>query len=122
MDVVVEVGGWEHQCCGSAVERGQVVDLGCLRWTGEDGGIHFIESHHDLGTVEHVRGEVVDIHVVQDGGTTRPILRLPSGNALCGHDPADDGHLEDARTGEVVSTDSEDFLVTVRTPGPRVTG
>lgn len=37
MDVVVAVGGWEHQCCGPAIERDQLVDLGCLLTTGTGG-------------------------------------------------------------------------------------
>lgn len=28
---MVAVGGWEHACCGPAIERDQLVDLGCVR-------------------------------------------------------------------------------------------
>src|SRR3712207_7720612 len=31
VDVVVEVGGWEHACCGAAIERNQLVDFQCFR-------------------------------------------------------------------------------------------
>ncbi|GAB7192902.1 hypothetical protein NUM3379_36110 [Kineococcus sp. NUM-3379] len=57
---------------------------------------------------------MIDIQVVQGGGVTWPILRLPSGHALCGNDPEDGGHLEDLRTGAVIPSDGEDFLLTVR--------
>ena len=95
MDVVVEVGGWEHECCGSAIERNQVIELGCIRWTGPDGQVHLVESHHHLDPEERVQGWVTDIRVVQDGGAPQPILRVPSGQALRGFDDDDDGHLED---------------------------
>lgn len=34
MDVVVEVGGWVHACCGPAVERDQSVDVHPARRSG----------------------------------------------------------------------------------------
>ncbi|MEU2347193.1 hypothetical protein [Modestobacter sp. NPDC049651] len=126
MDVVVEVGGWEHQCCGEAVERGQLVDFRCIRSAGPDGRVRLSESHHgglDVPAGERVQGRVVDIAVVREGAAPVPVLRLPSGRALGGSDEHDDGHLEDPWTGEVVAPVSEDFLVTVRTArspsGPR---
>ncbi|WP_337062858.1 DUF6578 domain-containing protein [Kineococcus sp. G2] len=115
MDVVVEVGGWEHECCGSAVERDDVVTFDCVRHVEPDGRVRLVESHHDLGAGERVHGRVSDIHVVGDGGSIRPILRVPSGSALRGFDPEDDGHLQDPWTGEVITSDSAGFLVTVRT-------
>ncbi len=114
MDVVVEVGGWEHECCGPAIERNQVVVLHCIRWTGPDGQVRLIEHHHHIDPEERVQGWVTDIRVVQDGGATRPILRVPSGQALRGFDDDDDGHLEDPWTGDVVPRGSGDSLVTVR--------
>lgn len=76
--VKVEGGGGEHECRGEAIERGQLVDLDCLR----------------------------------SDQSAQPVLRVPSGLALCGDGPDDDGHLEDPWTGEVVP--DEDFLVAVR--------
>lgn len=117
VEVVVEVGGWEHACCGEAIERNQIVDMKCIRYTGSDGQMRLAESHHETGVRadERVRGRVTAIHVVDDGGARKPILRLPSGQALRGFDDDDDGHLEDPRTGDVISSDSEEFLVTVET-------
>lgn len=122
-DVVVEVGGWEHACCGPAIERNQVVDLQCIRHVGPDGEVHLVESHHGgLGVAadERVRGRVTDIHVVRPGDARQPVLRVPSGAALRGFDEHDDGHLEDPWTGEVLHAGAEaplggaEFLVTVR--------
>lgn len=48
MDVVVEAGGWEHACCGPAIERNQLVDLSCLRVLPPDGEVNLSETHHDL--------------------------------------------------------------------------
>jgi hypothetical protein len=118
MDVVVAVGGWEHECCGQAIERDQLVDLRCIRDTGPDGHVRLIESHHgglDAAADERVQGRVSDLHLVQQGGTKRAVLRVPSGLALRGLDDADDGHLEDPWTGEVVPAARPLFLVTVRT-------
>jgi hypothetical protein len=114
--VVVGVGGWEHLCCGDAIERNQLVDLRCIRYTGAGGRLELIETHHDLDVpaVERVRGRVTHIRVVQDGGTAQAVLRVPSGAALRGFDDEDDGHLEDPWTGEVISSESAEFLVTVR--------
>jgi len=39
---------------------------------------------------------------------------VPSGQALLGFDDGDDGHLEDPWTGDVIASESRDFLVTVR--------
>ena len=117
MDVVVEVGGWERSCCGAAVERNQLVDFQCIRYDAGDGRMRLSESHHelDVSAVERVQGRVVWIEVVPDGGTAVPVLRVPSGSALRGFDDGDDGHLEDPWSGDLVSSDSGEFLVTVRT-------
>jgi hypothetical protein len=118
VDVVVEVGDWEHECCGEAVERNQLVDLACIRYEGPDGRTRLAESHHgglDVAAAERVRGRVIDLHVVRENGTAQAILRVPSGRALRGFDDGDDGHLEDPWTGDVVASESRAFLVTVRT-------
>jgi hypothetical protein len=115
VDVVVEVGGREHECCGEAIERFELVTFGCLRDTGPDGGPRLVETHHHLEAEELVQGLVTEIHLVREGDTPQPILRIPSGRALRGFDDADDGHLEDPWTVEVVTSDVREFLVTVRT-------
>jgi len=114
--VVVEVGGWEHACCGEAIERNQLVDFRCIPYTGPDGRVRLIESHHELEVpaTARVRGRVTEIQVLRDGGTAEPVLRVPSGEALRGFDDHGDGHLENPWTGELVSSDGEEFLVTVR--------
>ncbi|MCF6506631.1 hypothetical protein E9549_04305 [Blastococcus sp. MG754426] len=118
MDVVVEVGGWEHECCGEAIERNQLVDFRCIRYQGPDGRVRLAESHHgglDVPADERVRGRVTELHVVRDGGVAQDVLRVPGGAALRGFDEQDDGHLEDPWTGAVLPPGHAEFLVTVRT-------
>ncbi|MCA0145393.1 DUF6578 domain-containing protein [Blastococcus sp. LR1] len=118
MDVVVEVGGWEHECCGDAIERNELVDFQCIRFTAPDGRLQLIESHHGgLGVAadERVHGRVTEIEVVDGAGGRQAVHRVPSGRALRGFDPDDDGHLEAPWTGEPVTAPGLDFLVTVRT-------
>ena len=83
VDVVVEVGGWEHECCGAAVERNQLVDLRCIRCTAPDGDVHLVESHHevDVPAGERVQGRVTDVQVVPGGHRVRTVAgpRPPTG-------------------------------------------
>ena len=58
---------------------------------------------------------MTSIEVVDDGRTAQPILRVPSGSALRGFDDEDDGHLEDPWTGDEITSESREFLVTVQT-------
>lgn len=120
VDVVVEVGGWEHQCCGPAMERRQLVDLGCLRTTGPNGQTGLTETHHHVEPDVRVRGRVHDIQVVdteEPGHPARSIQRLPSGRALRGLDPEDDGHLEEAWTERRLPP-GDQFVLVVHVPGP----
>ena len=112
VDVVVEVGSWEHECCGPAIERGDIVDLGCQRGTDEQGRQTLTESRHEDCPEVRVRGRVRDIHVIRDGQPAEAVSRVPSGKALRGFDPDDDGHLEAPWTGEPVAP-GQDFLVKV---------
>lgn len=113
VDVVVEVGGWEHACCGPAIELVQVVELGCLRTTNAVGQATLTETHHHLEPELWVRGRVHDIQLLEAEHGALSIQRLPSGRALRGFDPDDDGQLREAWT-EVLLPPAEDFLVVVR--------
>ena len=115
MDVVVEVGDWEHECCGEAIERNQLVDFRCIRSEGPNGEARLLETHHGLDVPADARvlGRVVSLEVLDAAGITQPILRVPSGVALRGFDEHDDGHLEDPWTGEPVTVDSDRYLLTV---------
>ena len=114
---MVEVGDWEHECCGPSYERDTVVEVICRVVSGRDEGVtRYRESHHDL-TTQHdtirVRGRVADICIQHLDGSIEQIERLPSGRALRGFDDDDDGHLEQPWTGEPVTYDSNMFLVTI---------
>lgn len=115
----VEIGSWEHECCGPAFERSEVVELRCFIVSGgSDRADRFVETHHDLDTTHDqftVRGRVVDISIVHPDGSIEPVDRLPSGAALRGFDEHDDGHLETPWTGEPVTADAASFLITIAT-------
>lgn len=113
--MVVEVGGWEHECCGAAYERGQLVDLNCVSYLGGDGRNCFSEVHHVTVPDRRVRGRITDIAMVLDDGSTRAILRLPSGAALRHFDDDDDGLLRDPWSERLVGEISSEFILTVRT-------
>jgi len=123
--IVVEVGDWEHECCGSAFERDSVIEITCLVVPAhDDHPVRYVESHHDLGpardpgrerdTIE-VRGRVADLHIEHPDGSTEQIDRLPSGRALRGFDDRDEGHLERPWTGAPVTNDSNRYLLTIAT-------
>lgn len=117
MPTVVEVGGWEHECCGSSYERQAVLDLTCLVIRRQDRTpVRYVESHHDVTSQRdtvRLRGRVADIWIRHPDGSAEPIERLPSGSALRGFDDQDDGHLERPWTGEPVTSDSDSFLITI---------
>lgn len=112
MDVVVEVGGWEHECCGPAIERGEWIALGCVR-AGTSGSADLVETHHDYEIDVLVEGRVVELSAVDRDGGVEPIQRVPDGEALRGLHESDDGWLEQLRTGRRVRWSGQKFWVTV---------
>jgi hypothetical protein len=117
--IVVEVGGWEHECCGPSYERDSVVSISCLVIPGPQGAAdRYVASRHGLATghrTSEVRGRVVDLRIEHPDGSTEPIGRLPSGGALRGGDEEDDGHLEHPWTGDSVTRDSDRYFLTIGT-------
>lgn len=107
-EIEVEVGGWEHDCCGPAYERDARASF-----TAYGEGSRYSESrHHEDDTdIVELRGRVADLFVVAEDGTRVPVQRIPSGSAICGFDDHDDGHLEAPWTGEPVDVDSGWFVV-----------
>lgn len=102
--VVVIVGGWEHECCGPAVEIGDVVEYGVV---SADGARRFEEIRHDTVPNQTIRGRVVELFAVGREGRVA-IERVPSGAALRGFDEDDDGHLEARWTGQPVTVEWQD--------------
>jgi hypothetical protein len=99
--VVVVIGGWEHECCGPAVEIGDVVEYGVV---SADGARRFEEVRHDTVPSQWIRGRVVELFAVGREGRVA-IERVPSGSAMCGNDEDDDGHLEARWTGQPVEVE-----------------
>ena len=85
MRTVVEIGGWEHECCGPAYQRDSVIELTCLVVPRADGTARYVETHHGL-TSRHptitLRGRVADIAIRHLDGSIEPLERLPGGSAL----------------------------------------
>lgn len=113
---IVEIGGWEHECCGPALERNEIVELRCFEIHEDaDRGPRLVETHHDLSAAPDVvvRGRIVDISIRHTDGSIEPLERLPSGRALRGFDAHDDGQLVRPWTGGLVTADSDEFLITI---------
>ncbi len=117
VETTVQIGGWEHECCGPAFERNEIVELRCFSNSqGSHRGARLIETHHDIDAAQElvtVRGRVVDISILHADGSTEILERLPSGRALRGFDEHDDAHLERPWTGQPVTADSDTFLITI---------
>lgn len=113
MTVEVFVGDWEHSCCGPEIQRYQRVQWTCV--TDSDGRLH--ETHHDLEglDVSEVSGTVVDLEVIHADGSRATITRIPSGRALTGNDPDDDGEVLEMYTDIVLDASGEKFVVTLET-------
>ncbi|WP_152030859.1 DUF6578 domain-containing protein [Agromyces aureus] len=111
MRVEVVIGDWDHHCCGDVVRRGDRVDWTCYS-EAADGTLH--ETHHDLDgfPVTQVRGTIVHLLARETGQLTR-IDRVPSGRALCGFDPDDDGTVFGLESGAELEGSSLDFVVVV---------
>ena len=115
---MVEIGGWEHECCGAAYERDAIVDVSCLRFGDDPASTRLVESHHEHSTGSRTvtcRGRVADIAIRHADGSTEQIHWLPGGSALRGFDDDDDGHLEQPWNGQPVLRDSDRFLLTLLT-------
>jgi hypothetical protein len=117
VETTVDVGGWEHECCGPALERDQVVELRCVELPADDRHpARLVETHHDNdpdATLTTVRGRVVELSIRHADGSVEPIERLPSGRALRGFDEHDDGELRRPWTDEPVSPDTDAFVVVI---------
>lgn len=81
--------------------------------TDADGLFH--RTHHDPEglSVTDVAGTVVNLELALPDGTRAEIERVPSGRALMGNDPHDDGEVVAAYTEEVLDASTEEFIVTV---------
>lgn len=113
--VDVRIGGWEHECCGEAIRRGDHV-----RWTCVRNGERLHEVHHDLDgiAVVEVVGTVADLRVRAASGELVRIDRVPDGRALRGVDEGDVSVLRDADTGTPIEVRDTEFIVTVREQNP----
>jgi hypothetical protein len=112
-EMIVRIGDWEHECCGEAVEVSQIVEFGCLTLQRASGEECLVETHHDREPDVYVRGCVSEKSVVDGKGAQRSTVRVPSGLALRGFDPRDDGHLEEQCTSLVVGANPAVFDVMV---------
>ena len=110
----VEVGGWEHACCGPELER-----FVNVKWTVipvADGP--FVETHHGLDESEGLKvvevvGTIVELEAVERDGSRTPITRIPSGRALGGMDAEDAGDVIELHTDRVVDVSDERFIAII---------
>lgn len=110
----VEVGGWEHDCCGPELSRFTSVEWTVIPVAGGP----FVETHHGLEeseglTVIEVAGTIVELEAIERDGSRTPITRVPSGRALCGMNDDDAGEVLEMYTDRVVDVSDDRFIVTV---------
>jgi hypothetical protein len=119
MLVRVDYGGWEHECCGDAAALGDRVRWDVfLPMTGDvANGAELMESHHGgLANGVHLVGTVAHIAAVGSTGTRHAVARIPSGRAVRGFDPDDDGRLDILEDGSRRRSRTNEFVVTLDVP------
>jgi len=115
MELRIDVGGWEHDCCGDSYVRGDAVDWTCVDATAwGHAGVHGVETHHlpEPGSFA-VRGRVTDIAARLGDGSLEPVERVPTGRALCGMDETDTGELISLRTRAAFERETPWFVVSI---------
>jgi hypothetical protein len=112
VNILVEVGGWEHECCGAALERRSEVTLTCISPDERSDGRYLVYSAHGIKSPAYrCTGHVLDLWLVDEAGHQQPIQRVPSGPALRGFDESDDGAIRSEPTGEIIAAHGGRFLV-----------
>jgi hypothetical protein len=112
VDILVEVGGWEHECCGPALERRSKVTLTCISPDEGSADGHLVYSAHGIKSPAYrCTGYVLELWLVDEAGHRHPIERVPSGPALRGFDESDDGAIRSEPTGEIIAAHTGQFLV-----------
>ena len=114
MRLEIEVGGWEHGCCGPELVRFTNVE-----WTvmaAPDGRL--VETHHGLDETEglkvtDVTGTIVELEAIERDGSRTTIARVPSGRALRGMDEDDAGDVIELYTDRLIDVSDDGFIVTV---------
>jgi hypothetical protein len=118
VDILVEVGGWEHECCGAALERRSEVTLMCISPDERPDGGYLVYSTHGIKSPAYrCTGHVLDLWLVDEAGHRQPIQRVPSGRALRVFDESDDGAIRSEPTGEIIAAHSGRFLVRLGSVG-----
>ncbi|MFI8633951.1 hypothetical protein ACIGEP_15310 [Microbacterium sp. NPDC077663] len=112
--VEIEVGGWEHACCGPELHRFTNVEWTVVPLPSGQ----FFETHHGLDESEGlevvtVAGTIAELEAIQHDGSRTPITRIPSGRALGGLDEEDAGDVIELYTDRVVDVSDERFIATV---------
>ncbi|CAL4858928.1 hypothetical protein [Microbacterium sp. MM2322] len=110
----VEVGEWEHSCCGPELSRFTNVEW--TVFTAPNGRL--VETHHGLDDLQglevvEVAGTIVEVEAIERDGSRTPITRIPSGRALGGRDEEDTGDVIELYTDRVVDVSDEGFIVTI---------
>lgn len=114
MRLEIEVGGWEHGCCGPELVRFTNVE-----WTvtaAPDGRL--VETHHGLDQTEgleviDVAGTIVELEAIERDGSRTTIARAPSGRTLRGMDEDDAGDVIELHTDRLIDVSDDGFIVTV---------
>lgn len=112
MEILLE--GWEHECCGAEITRGQRVQWICIVHT--DGQLY--ETHHELQGLRTtaVDGVVANVELVQTDGKKVAITHIPSGESLRSDDDRE-RVVTALKTGEELDASTLKFVATVQPDG-----
>jgi hypothetical protein len=119
MRIRVDLGGWEHECCGRAYEVGDDVTMTLYLPMGGtlSGDADYMESHHVLliGGSD-VRGEVVGVEALGPDGVFVSVIRLPSAAEISDDCSPDSSRFLNDVTGKDLTNEPDEFIVVLDVP------
>lgn len=116
MEITVDVGDWDHACCGDAFALDDIVTWEIfIPRDAKPLGSEYVQTRH--GRLEGrvpVTGRVVAIAATRADGSATMLGAVPSGRALRGFEEYE---LREQYTDVVIDEEIHDFVVTLSIAG-----